>query len=150
MTNKVLQFINRKEFFESKYRNISCYSESLILDDNSFSKEEKLELFYYFFDLRKKLELPYFKTYCFIGITTITDSNFYHDILDTIVNSVVLEIETIFNKTKLNSQDIFNLFDYILCINKHINKSSTIKYLNRALISIPKLLKNNYNENEKK
>ncbi|WP_239649082.1 hypothetical protein [Brachyspira hyodysenteriae] len=150
MTNNVFQFINRKEFFESKYPNISCYSESLVLDDNSFSKEEKVELFYYFFDLRKKLELPYFKTYCFTGINTITDSVFYHDILNTIVNSVVLEIESIFNKTKLNSQDIFDLFDYILCINKHINKSITIKYLNRALIVIPELLKNNYNENEEK
>ncbi|MEI0605218.1 hypothetical protein R4K55_13460, partial [Brachyspira alvinipulli] len=148
MTNKVLQFINRKEFLESKYPNISCYLKTLILDDDSFSKEEKKELFNYFFDLRKKLELPYFTTYYYRKTDTITKSNFFNDIIDIIVNNLESEIKNILNKSSIYSQDIFNLFDYIVCINNHIDKNKIIEYVNNSLLVILNILEANHTKDD--
>ena len=148
MTNKVLQFINRKEFLESKYPNVSCYLKTLILDDDSFSKEEKKELFNYFFDLRKKLELPYFTNYYYMDITTISDSDFYSDIQNIIVNNLVLEIENIFNKSELDSQDVFNLFDYMVCISRYIDKKEIIEYVNNSLLVILNILEANHTKDD--
>lgn len=148
MTNKVSQFINGKEFWESKYPNVSCYLKTLILDDDSFSKEEKKELFNYFFDLRKKLELPYFTTYYYGKTDTITEANFFNDIIDIIVNSLESEIKNIFNKSSIDSQDIFNLFDYIVCVNNHIDKSKIIEYINSSLLVILNILEANHTKND--
>lgn len=148
MTNKVLQFINRKEFLESKYPNISCYLKTLILDDNSFSKKEKKELFNYFFDLRKKLELPYFTTYYYRKIDTITGANFFNDIIDIIINSLELEIKNILDKDNIDSQDIFDLFDYIVCLSKHIDKNKIIEYVNNSLFEILNILKDNHTKDD--
>lgn len=150
MKDKVSQFINGKEFWESQYPNVSCYLKTLILDVDSFAKEEKLELFNYFFDLRKKLELPYFTNYYYIDITTISDSDFYSDIQNIIVNNLVLEIENIFNKSELDSQDIFNLFDYMVCVSRHIDKNQIIKYINNSLLVILNILESNHTKDDEK
>ncbi|ADK31470.1 hypothetical protein [Brachyspira pilosicoli] len=148
MHNKVLQFINRKEFLESKYPNISCYLKTLILDDNSFSKKEKKDLFNYFFDLRKKLELPYFTTYYYGKTDSITGANFFNDIIDIIVNSLELEIKNILDKDNIDSQDIFDLFDYIVCVSRHVDKNKIIEYVNNSLLKILNILENNHTKDD--
>lgn len=150
MTNKVLQFINRKEFLESQSPNAACYLKTLILDDDSFSKEEKKELFNYFFDLRKKLELPYFTTYYYGKTDTITEANFFNDIIDIIVNSLESEIKNILDKDNIDSQDIFDLFDYIVCVSRYIDKKEIIKYINNSLLTILNILESNHTKDDEK
>lgn len=150
MTNKVLQFINRKEFLESKYPNVSCYLKTLILDDDSFSKKEKKEIFNYFFYLRKKLELPYFTTYYYGKTDTITEANFFNDIIDIIVNSLESEIKNILDKDNIDSQDIFDLFDYIVCVSRHIDKNKIIEYVNNSLLAILNMLESNHTKEDEK
>lgn len=152
MTKKVEQFINRKEFMEEAYSNLACYTSSINLKEDFFSKEEKIELFNYFFDLRKKGELNYFRLFINFNIRSPVSSNCYKEIESEIIEKLKDEINSILEKRSYNSKDIFNLFDYIFCIsdsNEKEFKYNIIEYINKTLSYLNDILCNHkeYNEN---
>ena len=115
MNKKVEHFINRKEFMEDSNPYLACYTATLELSEDYFSKEEKIELFDYFFDLRKKGELNYFRLFLNYKLCSLLSSNCYKEIKSEIIEKLKDEVNCILNSRSYDSKDIFNLFDYIFC-----------------------------------
>lgn len=153
MSKRVLSFINNDKYIKEQYPIISCYKDALLLEDNSFSDEEKIELFNYFFELRKEgkklpfLDVFYFDTYKTCNPLT---SKFFKSISKYIIESIETEVNNILNKDAINSKDILSLSDYIICLDKNIKIETVSAYINKALIEIIKILQSSKDDEKLK
>ncbi|MEI0611871.1 hypothetical protein [Brachyspira pilosicoli] len=145
MEYKVQQFINNNTFQKDKYPDIVCYLESFNLKKGYFNKKEQLELFNYFFDLRKEGVLPYFTNYYRFKSNIITESEIFYEIKYDISEKLDNEIKLILEKSEVLDNDVFNLFDYIVSIYKEKNKDIIIEYIKKSFDKINILINNDIN-----
>lgn len=145
MEYKVHQFINNNTFQKNKYPDIACYLESFNLKKGYFNKKEQLELFNYFFDLRKEGILPYFTNYFRFKSDIITESEIFYEIKYDISEKLDNEIKLILEKSEMLENDVFNLFDYIVSIYKEKNKDIIIEYIKKSFGKINIIINNDVN-----
>ncbi|WP_157159627.1 hypothetical protein [Brachyspira pilosicoli] len=136
MEYKVHQFINSNAFQKNTFPEIDCYLESFNLKKGHFNKKEQIELFDYFFNLRKRNILPYFTNYLRFKLDIIIESEIFYEIKSYIVEKLDEEIKLILEKSEVLENDIFNLFDYIVSICKETNKDIIIDYIKKSFDKI--------------